>query len=158
MNVLYYRRQGECNRCGNCCENSPWPLSWPGSMRTWRPEDVAKNWPHAKLVPLPAHGGPVRGAAVSEGEEFPYEWVDSQSLCKSKINHDCPFLRGVKGDETRPCALVDTSNHYMWNGFCRKLPPEIMKGEEKVADWFRNNPDCSYEFVEEQVEIPDRDS
>ena len=105
-------------------------------------------FPHSRILPLPTHGGPVKGMAQVEGEEYPYEWVEGYAVVKSTDCHDCPFLRGVKGDEQRPCALYDTKYHYMWDELCRKSPPGTRSNQTQVDNWFANNPNCSYTFVE----------
>lgn len=148
----YYRRTGDCNQCGNCCENSPWPTNWPDAIRNRKPEHVLKMWPQAKHFPLPVHGGRSEGVVTVEGEKFPFKWVPGASLCKSDDLHECPFLTGVKGDEQRPCGIYGTNSHYMWEDWCRQFPDETFESKERVDEWFRNNPDCSYTF--EEVDAP----
>jgi len=113
-------------------------------------EDIERMWPHVKLIPLPTHGGPTKGVATAAtGEKFPYEWIPGMSLCKSSEDHDCPFLRGVKGDEERACALHGTEDQYMWEKFCKFFPPEFFETKGQVDSWYENNPDCSYTYIKQ---------
>lgn len=147
-----YELQGECNQCGNCCENTPWWSGWPSNVRNWSPEEVAKKFPQAKFFPLPTHGGPVKGVAEMNGEEFPYEWVEGHAVVKSPTCHECPFLTGVKGDEKRPCAIYDTQYQYMWDTICKVSPKKTCSNKTQVDNWFKACPDCSFEYVEVEAE------
>lgn len=154
-------REGTCNRCGQCCgaegspnQDSPWPNSWPDSLRTWNPSLLAAQAPIFVLVGNPSEGASRSGAAIIAGFRVRWIWVEGHGLCKNVppygnlaiYSEECPCLKPDPGDGTRPCALVGTPFEPIWTQMCQSAPP-LEKTPEKVVLWQSWHPLCSYTWV-----------
>jgi hypothetical protein len=159
-----YIRQGECNRCGQCCgaegspnQDNPWPKSWPISVRNWLLATFKNMWPHAELVGLGEDAsGKLQvteqsGNHTIRGNKINWIWISGHALCKdlapfgddASYSLECPWLLDDPGDGTRPCVLVGTKFESMWTLACEHQPP-IRKTDKEVAQWQAWHPLCSY--------------
>lgn len=154
-------RQGECNRCGQCCgapgspeRDSPWPDTYPEAVRNWTIASIEKNCPIFKLVGHPSLGAPTAAAFRVANKTYRAIWKPGHGLCADappwgddkSFEEMCPFLMPQQPDGTHPCALVGTQWEYIWEKMCKPSPPMEMS-EEDVKTWQRRHPKCSYEWV-----------
>jgi hypothetical protein len=160
------RRQGECNRCGECCADFPWGEKPLQRMRSWRSRDVAETFPVLKMfggfrerrdearhqhetLPRKSYGNVKIGR-----ERHHFIWIDGGVLTdlapygdESTTSPACPFLTTAE-DGARPCALVGTRYEKVWKAACQPEPPEL-KSQHEVTDWQANHPSCSYTWEPE---------
>lgn len=172
-----YIRQGECNRCGECCI-SPFPKDWPDALRNHSFLKIVRLWPHAVLFGCiePPGGGISRRPGMDFGttlipgggppKQFYWKFVEGHGYCKdTSADHngtehslECPFLLDDPGDGTRPCGLVGTSREFAYTNWCHEgldksgSPPKVLGLKSMVDKWFENNPSCSYTYIEEVIE------
>lgn len=165
--TIFYLRQGECNRCGQCCgasyafggappiQKSPWSLAWFDGVRTSSEEDILQNFPLVGMIKkVDVETG--IGSAKWRGKN--YEWVlhSEKSLCKNEIpltdpetlTEMCPFLvlLGESNTPATACGIVESS---VFIGHCDLLPRtrETLQHKE---DWENSHPACSYTWVLEE--------
>lgn len=161
-----FKRTGTCNLCGECCgyprstdggQNNPWRKDLPESVRNWDQDVLKTEFPLFNLTGHPDHGGKKYGRKDIYGKRCFWIWIPKHGLCQDKTPHGnistydqrCSFLSVKLPDGTVPCLLYGTIDHYIWEKLCQPTPPENMSTKEKVDNWFKNCPSCSYEYVEE---------
>ena len=171
-------RSGECNRCGECCgaqtapsPKSPWPKSWPDSIRNHSYAQITAEWPQAILfgvvpdgdgITKSADNGTTRIAGGGAPQDFYWVHVDGVGYCKdTSPGHDgssylpeCPFLKDDPGDGSRPCGLVGTNNDNDFRVACEEgptnagIPSLQFETQAEVDRWFAKHPSCSFEYTE----------
>lgn len=150
------KRSGDCNQCGQCCgadgspeQKNPWPRGWPGTLRTWKKENLPTLFELVKHPSLDATLRPDESFNL-DSKSYYGIWIPGSGLCKDlppygdikTYSVECPFLIDDPGNETRPCALVGTRDS-IWEEMCQPVPP-IEKTEEQVTKWRIRHPLCSY--------------
>ena len=161
-------RQGECNRCGECCGGSgkapPWPASYLNGKLRWKLEDVQAYWPHVELIGVSqAEDGRIVVTTTSgqiriRGNRYDWEW-DDVGWVRPGTN-ECPLLQLDPGDGTRPCALIGTQYEQYKDASCgdgvqlQGYPQFVYEDDdtftayEKLEDWMEEYPSCSYTYEE----------
>ena len=162
-------RQGECNRCGQCCgadgKMMPWPAQLLDGLLRWKLEDVRVRLPHLELLDV---GQATDGRMVVQNQYGQirirgdrYDWVWDDSGLHKPDSMECPLLRDDPGDGTRPCGLIGTNRQNIFDAICAEgldnhgYPMHVYEDDEqrtayeKLNDWMEEYPDCSFTYVEE---------
>lgn len=156
---MAYIRQGECSRCGDCCvshqePDGAWNNAWPADLATatasWSAQSLDESLPLFRWLEHPKAGktsGRLRVGQVNTA----YVWSTQYGLVKSEqeAGRGCPALLGKAGDALRPCGLVGTQAEIVFTLCCAGVPPQRFETAERLAQWQRNCPGCSYTWVEE---------
>lgn len=154
---MAFQRQGECNRCGECCgypratdggQNNPWPGDWPDAIVDWTVEALSNEIPVFKLTGHPRLGGKTSGTVRIDRTNYSWAWVPGFGLCKSASDHACPVLGKRQSDGSVPCGVYGTQWHEIWAILCAPAPPLVLEAEAEVQRWFANCPSCSYTYRE----------
>jgi len=166
MTETLYTRTGECNQCGECCSDLPWAMK-PAYIRNRTIKYVKKLFPPAvslipfvrvrnmddwKIKPKKDYDSVQRGSNT-----FHYIFTDG-GLHKdlepygdsATVSRECPFLLPDNGDGKRPCGLYNTKSHAIWQDHCSELNAGVPPREttrEVIDRWFRDHPNCSFEYV-----------
>lgn len=150
----WYERTGECEQCGECCANSPWPKEWPGNLLDKTPEEIWTIFPHGLLFfGLANESGKTvwsknHGIAMVDNKEYPWLWHKDNGFVKGSQNFECPFL-GSAGDK-RPCMLVGTEFQHAFDVACKEAItgiPQFMAHTTQVQRWEENHPNCSFKYM-----------
>lgn len=166
-----FQREGDCNRCGQCCgadgspqQENPWPKNWFESHQNWALADWEGHFDYMNLfgiVPGPdgkpvknQDVGSVRFAGGGKARMYYYTWVDGRPVKDTSAAHDgsshsleCPFLAADPGDGTRPCGLVGEIDQARITNSCWFEQPVIFDQRSK-DEWEEKHPLCSYTWVE----------
>lgn len=170
---MAFIRQGECNRCGQCCgadgspnQANPWPVNWYESHQKWSYDDFNTHWPYAVLFGIvpDGNGNPIKFEENGEvrvvgqgGGRYPYVWVDGRP-CKdtsqggdgSSYSLECPFLKDDPGDGSRPCGLAGSAARLQdYMTVCFPEGPERFETQAMLDQWETDHPLCSHTWVEE---------
>ena len=168
---MAFIRQGECNRCGQCCgadgspnQANPWPKNWFEHHRNWLHSTFSAIWPYAALFGVVQGGdgkpskildnGTTRIAGGGPPRDFYWAWVDGRPCKDTSVAHDgsdhsleCPFLMDDPGDGSRPCGLVGTNNDADFRIACYPEGPLEFQRQAEVDQWNDDHPLCSYTWV-----------
>lgn len=176
--TVYFLRQGECNRCGQCCgapgtgqpdRRTPYARTWPETLSKGSLDDIVAGIPQLGLCGLGLIGedtiglpdGPV-GEVKIQGKRFYYVWVPGEGLSRdtspqhdgSQWEPECPFLEpGLVGTTPPPgepmaCGLIGTNEDGAYRKWCQQEPRARLSQELK-EEWEWRYPDCSYTWIED---------
>ena len=163
-------RQGECNRCGQCCGSDgvpPWHAGLVEDMANWgNIEDIENAWPLMKLANFVQQND--RWLILNEGKQIniggvgkiTFELHPTNGFTKPGTTA-CPLLGDDPGDGTRSCMLAGTRFDAVFTDFCKEYPrgqgsprfvyedSDLGTAQEQLDFWMEQFPDCSFTYVEE---------
>lgn len=154
---MAYIRQGECNRCGECCgaprstdggSNNAWPVDLASATRSWSQESIEFALPIFKWLEHPRIANKTSGRLRIGDVNSPYVFSTQYGLVKSDAVPECPALLGKQTDEVRPCGLVGTVAEEVYTKICQYFPPDRFLTQASKEDWEDNCPSCSYTWLE----------
>ena len=169
-------RQGECNRCGECCGANGKAAAWPGwyvnGLLRWEVEDLKQRWPHYEILGITeAEDGRMilttnSGTIRIRGDRYPWVW-DDNGLHKPG-NNECPILKDDDGEGHLDCGAVGTQyEQKVFTDFCQNgrtnhgYPSHVYEDDDpelvdnprsaydKKADFYDEFPSCSFTYIEE---------
>lgn len=171
---MTFIRQGECNRCGQCCgaegspnQANPWPKNWFEMHQAWDHDHFASVWPYASMFGVAAnasgkpekqqeHGNFRINVQGGQPRRVYWTWVDGRPCKDISSSHDgseysleCPALMDDPGDGSRPCALVGSMQEEFYQRVCYPEGPERFHDQRSVDQWTSDHPMCSYTWIEE---------
>jgi hypothetical protein len=168
-----YRREGDCNDCGECCGTSgdpPFPIHGWEAIDGWDETMVHKSYAIYPLFGLELIGGvwtittPYDSIKL-KGINYYFVWVQQSGfgtipLKDTSVAHDgsssnteCPFLKDDPGDGSRPCAINQNPQDQARQAFCRPeehaeyVPAEDIWTDQSKAEWEADHPSCPYTWV-----------